>query len=309
MLTGDPFLAEEAVARVRDQAGADPLAEVWLDAGVEAAELATVLGTASLLGGRRLVILRDASSLKKDQVETLGRYLENPSPGTVLVLVAPGKTKLDGAARKVGAVLALEPPRGRKLAAWVRQRATAAKLRLDDRAAWALIDSVGTELRDLAEALEQLLTRLGPGSRVDAPEVRRAFGRLADQRVYVLTDAVGDRDLARAMTSLRRLLLQGEEPLVLFGALAAHLRRLLRVRRLAGAGGRAAGEALAMPAWRAERMVKQALAYEEGELIAAVTLLSQADFDLKGGDLPPAAVLERAVVEILTGAGRPALFG
>lgn len=296
------------MGRVRDEAGADPLAEVWLDAGVEAAELATVLGTASLLGGRRLVILRDASSLKKDQIEALGRYLESPSPGAVLVLVAPGKTKLDSAVRKVGAVVALEPPRGRKLAAWVRQRATGGKLRLDDRAAWALIDSVGTELRDLAEALEQLLTRLGPGARVGAPEVRRAFGRLADQRMYVLTDALGDRDLTRAMTALRRLQLQGEEPLVLFGALAAHVRRLLRVRRLAGAGARAVGEALGMPAWRAERMAKQALAYEEEELVTAMTLLAQADLDLKGGDLPPPAVLERVVVEILTATGRPALF-
>ena len=296
------------MARVRDEAGADPLAEVGLDADVEPAELATVLGTDSLLGGRRLVIVRDASSLKKDQLETLGRYLESPSPGTVLVLVASGKTKLDAAVKKVGAVVALDPPRGRKLAAWVRQRAAALDLRLDDRAAWALIDSVGTELRDLAEALEQLMTRLGPGARVGTAEVRRAFARLADQRMYVLTDALGDRNLARAMTALRRLLLQGEEPLVLFGALAAHVRRLLRIRRVAGSGARVVGEALGMPAWRAERMVKQALAYEEEELVMAVSLLAQADFDLKGGDLPPPAVLERVVVEIVTATRRPLLF-
>jgi DNA polymerase-3 subunit delta len=296
------------VDAIRREVGADPLSEVWLDAGVETAELATVLGTASLLGGRRLVIVRDASSLKKEQVETLVRYLDNPSPDVALVLLAAGRTKLDAAVRKVGSVMTFDPPRGRKLAAWVRQRASGLKLRLDDRATWALIDSAGTELRDLAEALEQLLTRLGPGARIGAPDVRRALGRLADQRMYVFTDAVGDRDRGRAMAALRRLLLQGEEPLVLFGALTAHLRRLLRVRRLTGAGGRAAGEVLGMPPWRAERTVKQALAYEEAELVEAMTLLAQADIDLKGGDLPPPAVLERVVVETMAGGTRP-LFG
>jgi DNA polymerase III delta subunit len=64
-----------------------------------------------------------------------------------------------------------------------------------------------------------------------------------------------------------------------------------------------------MPPWRAERTVKQALAYEEAELVEAMTLLAQADIDLKGGDLPPPAVLERVVVETMAGGTRPALFG
>src|SRR3712207_9426407 len=64
-----------------------------------------------------------------------------------------------------------------------RSRARDRKLKLDDRAAWALIDSVGTELRDLDGALEQLGLSSG-GAPVTAATVRKAFPRLADERTF-----------------------------------------------------------------------------------------------------------------------------
>ncbi len=309
LVTGEPWLASEALARIRTEAGTDSLSEVSFDAGVDPSELTIALGTASLLGGRRLVIVHDASGLKKEQIEALSAYLDKPSPDAILVLVAPGRSKLDALVKKSGTVVALEAPRGRKLVAWLKERAVARRLRLDDRAAWALVDAVGPELRDLDGALEQLFTALGPGARVGAGEVRSAFRRLADERLYVLTDALGERRLAAAMESLRRLLEQGDEPLVIFGAVTGHVRRMLRVRRHAGGGARAVADVSGLPQWRAERLAKQARAYKEEELVSAMSLLAEADLDLKGGDIPPYAVLERVVIEIVAGTRRAALWG
>jgi DNA polymerase-3 subunit delta len=127
------------------------------------------------------------------------------------------------------------------------------------------------------------------------------FPRLADQRVFAFTDAVGDRRLQLAMGSLRRLLEQGDEPLVLFGSLVAHVRRMLRARRYADQGTAAVAEAMGLPAWRAERLQKQARAYREDELVGALSVLAAADVEIKGGDLPPEVALERAVLQIVGG--------
>jgi DNA polymerase-3 subunit delta len=262
----------------------------------------TALETPSLLGGRRLVILHGARDLVKDQVEAITRYLERPSPDSVLVLVSPGRTKLDAIAKKLGALVTLEAPKGRRLVSWIRSRAGSHSLRIDDRAAWTLIDTVGVELRDLDAAFHQMVSALGRDARVTAAEVKRLFARLADERIYVFTDAVGDRRLAQAMTSLRRLLEQGEEPLVLFGALAAHVRRMLRARRLADQGTSVVGDYLGLPGWRAERLAKQARSYNENELVDAMQILAATDVEMKGGDVPPAAALETAVVRIVEGA-------
>jgi DNA polymerase-3 subunit delta len=299
LLQGEEFLAAEALDKIRAEAETDPLAESTFAASAPIAEILTALGTPNLLGGRRLVVVEGAHELKGDQVEAIERYLESPSPHTVLVLVGSGRTKLAAAIKRSGSVVTLDAPRGRRLASWIRERARAHRLQVDDRGAWALIDSVGTELRDLDGALAQMSSALGP-ARVSVEDVRRLFPRLADERIYALTDAIGERRQAAAMGLLRRLLEQGDEPLVLFGAVGAHLKRMLVARGLVEQGGTAAvAAALGLPDWRADRVAKQARSYREDELAGALQILAETDVEMKGGDLPPEIALERAVLEIV----------
>lgn len=301
LLSGESFLAEEALDELRRRTGADPLSEIVFAPDASGVEIVEALSTSSLLGGVRLVVVEDAQSLTKDQSEKLAAYLDAPSPDSILVLVAGARTKLDAAVKKTGEVIALEAPKGKKLVAWVKERAGHHGLVVDDKAGWALLDAVGTALRDLDGALAQIASGTGDaeGNRVTAADVRRAFPRLADERIYALTDAVCDRKLPLAMTTLHRLLQQGDEPLVLWGALVAQFRRLLMVRRIADTSPRAVAEQLGMPSWRAERLQRQARLFREEELIDAMETLALADVELKSGDLPPDVALERAVIELI----------
>ncbi len=301
LLTGETFLAEEAIDRIRAEAGTDPLSEASFAPDTPAAEILGALDTPSLLGGRRLVVVRDAQDLPKEGVEALTGYLEAPSPSAVLILVSSGRTKLEAAVKAAGTVVSLDAPKGRRLVGWIRERGREHRLRVDDRAAWALTDSVGTELRDLDAALSQLSTALGVGATIGAAEVRKAFPRLADERVFAFQDGVGERRLPVAMTALRRLLEQGDEPLMIFGALTSQVRRMLRARRFADLGAKAVGDAMGLPSWRAERLQRQCRSYREEELVAAMTVLAASDVEMKGGDVPPEAALERAVVQIVSG--------
>ena len=300
LISGDDLLADEAIAKVRAQVGADPLSEVSFGGDAAPSEIVEALATPSLLGGGRLVLVRDAHELKKDAVAAIEAHLESPSPDSTLVLVASGRTRLAAIAKKAGTVITLEAPRGRRLVSWTRERARSRGLSLDERAAYALVDAVGTELRDLDGALTQLSTAHPGGGRIDASAIRKAFPRLADERIYVFTDAVGDRRVGPAMGALRRLLDQGDEPLVLFGALSAHMRRILVAREFGARGGvRAIGEVLGLPEWRAERLARQARAYRPDEIVEAIGVLAATDVEMKGGDVPPEMALERAVLQIV----------
>lgn len=310
LLSGASFLAGEALDKIRADEETDHLSEAGFDAGVEPAQLMSALETPSLLGGRRMVVVHDAHELKKDHLEALERYFVSPSPYSLLVLIASGRnSKLENAVKNVGAVITLDPPKGRGLVTWIRQRAGEQNLKIDDRGAWALIDSIGSELRDLDGALSQLATQLGAGARIGAPEVRAAFTRLADERVYAFTDAVGERKLAPAMGLLRRLLEQGDEPLVVLAALNNQVRRMLRARRYAEQSAKAVGDAMGMPAWRAERLQKQARSYREEELVIALRDLAELDVEMKKGEIQslPGA-LEAVVAQIVTGATPARIF-
>jgi DNA polymerase-3 subunit delta len=298
-LAGEAFLADEALQKVRDEVASDPLSEAEFGPTDDIAAVLEALETPSLLGGRRVVIVRDAHALKKDATEALSAYLASPSEQSVLVLVGEARSKLMTQAKKAGSVVTLDAPRGRRLASWLRDRGREHRLKLDDRGAWALIDAVGSGLRDLDVALDQLSTGLGAGAKVGAAEVRRAFPRLADERIYAFTDAVGERKTAASVGMLRRLLEQGDEPLMVFGALVAQVRRMLVARRVVERGPRAVAELLGMPEWRAERLHRQARSYREGELMDAMEVLAECDVEMKGGDLPPEIALERAVLRIV----------
>ena len=300
LLTGEEFLSEEALDKIRAEADTDPLSEVMLDASAPAQHIIEALETGSLLGGIRLVVVASAQDLRKEHLEALERYLASPSETSVLVAIASGRNaKLTDLAKRTGAVVTLDAPKGRRLASWIKERGRAHNLKVDDRASWALIDAVGNELRDLDGALSQLEVRLGPGAKIDGAEVRRSFARLADERIYAFTDAVGERKMAVAMGTLRRLLEQGEPPLVLFGALSNHVRRLLQAHRFDST--KAAGSFFGMPDWRVERLLGQARSYKEEELIAALGLLAKTDVDMKGDAPLPQVPLEEAVARIIAG--------
>lgn len=301
LLTGESFLADEALDKIRAEAETDPLSEVVLAGDAAASEILDALGTPTLLGGRRLVVIRDAQDLKKDAREELERYIPNPSPSAVLVLVASGRTPLAKVVEKNGAVVSLDVPKGRKLVSWLRERARERGLKLDERGAWALVDAAGNELRDLDAALDQLASGLGKGATIGATEVRRMFPRLADERIFAFTDAVGERRLPMAMTTLRRLLDQEDAPLMVFGALASHVRRLVVARTYADGGPKAVGDALGLPEWRAKRLHQQARSYRQEELSDAMQILAETDLEMKGGDLSPEIALERAVIRIVGG--------
>jgi DNA polymerase-3 subunit delta len=301
LIAGLEFLADEALDKLRAQLHSDSLSEAFFGSDAPVHEIIGALTTPSLLGGIRLVVVRDAEQLRKEAVETLTRYVADPAPDSVLVLLAGARTKLDAAVKAHGEVVALEAPRGRGLAGWIRRRGTQLGLKVDDRAAWALIDSIGDELRDIDAALQQLATGLGEDAKIGANEVRRAFPRLADERIYVFTDAVGERRMDASMAALRRLLQQNEPALVVFGALVSQVRRMLKVRRVADRGVGAVAEVAGMPEWRARRLQKQALSYDERELIHAMDLLSRTDVEMKSGESGTMEVaLERAVLEIVS---------
>jgi DNA polymerase III subunit delta len=251
----EPFLIEEALAGLTRVVCSDPgllaMSREVLEAREAGAE-GIVRAAETLPWGtpRRLVVARGVEALGAKQAEPLVEYLRAPNPATVLALAVSQPLASSHWLRSaVPAAAAVEIPElaGRALAGWLRSRASAEGLELDDDAAQLLVAMVGDDPAALVGEMGKAALAGGPENRrVGTAEVRAVVGEHRSHEVFELTRAVERRDGAAALLLLERLLAAGEEPLRILAILSGQSRH---------AAPRAVGERLER-CWQVERRLK-----------------------------------------------------
>jgi DNA polymerase-3 subunit delta len=295
ILAGDEFLAQEALDALREQATSEGFAAEEVSPEDPRA-FGYAIETPSLFDAGRFVIVRDAEDLPADTHRVLAAWLEQPPEGIALVLVASGVggSKL-AKLLPADAIVRAEGVPPWKAPEWVGRRFRERGRKCTAEGAAALVDAVGSDLRDLAAAVERLVetTRglIGPD------EVTAEFQGI-ESRLYQFVDAVFDRDRPAALKRLRSLIEQGENPIGLVAALARQLRTIAFVsggdRRPAAVIARELGLKGEGPVRRALRQVKR---FDAEDVRRAYRLLADADVALKSEEDDP-LVLELVVDEI-----------
>ncbi len=217
----EDVLKEEATRAIVDQALAPHERDFNLDqrsAGqLDPEALHSLVNTLPMLASRRAVVIRDIEAWKKKaaQREVLARYLANPSPDTVLVLVeaAPNEEKqrdyapdAEIVARAYAVDFApLEPAR---VARWLAFHARRLGITFGPGAAEHLASSAGYELGMLRAELEKLgsLADDGPISRERVGEL---VGVHHGETLEDWVEATLADDPPRALALTRRVLDQG----------------------------------------------------------------------------------------------------
>ena len=145
---------------------------------------------------------------------------------------------------------------------FVRTEFRRLKVRVDDACVTALLDAVGSDIRELAAACSQLVA--DTGGHVDAIAVRRYHSGKAEVKGFDVADKAVVGDVAGAVEALRWARLRGEPHVVLADALAEAIHTIARVRGKSGDQYRLAGE-LGMPPWRVQKAQKQARFWPQAE--------------------------------------------
>ncbi|WP_030547365.1 DNA polymerase III subunit delta [Streptomyces albus] len=267
------------------------------------------LTSPSLFAERKVVVVRNAQDLSADTVKDVKAYLGSPAEEITLVLVhaggAKGKGLLD-AARKAGA-REVSCPKMTKPAdrlSFVRGEFRAAGRSATPEACQALIDALGSDLRELASACSQLAADVhGP---IDDAVVARYYTGRAEASSFTVADRAVEGRTAEALEALRWSLSTGVAPVLITSALAQAVRA---IGKLASAprGARPGDLArdLGMPPWKIDRVRQQMRGWSADGVSAALRAVAEADGAVKGGGADPGYALEKAVVAV-AGAARPA---
>lgn len=307
VLGEEELLVERAVrAAVRAARQTDPAADSTRAKVSEltVAELAELVSP-SLFSEGRVIVLESAQDIAQELADSLLGYLAQPADGVVLVVVhsGGGRSKaakaLPAALRKAGAEIT-ECPKITKPAereAFVRNEVRQAGGRIDPAGVVALIDSVGSDLRELASAAAQLVA--DTGGKVDEQAVRRYHRGRADVTGFAVAEKAVAGDRAAALESMRWAMQIGVPHVLVADALADAVRTIARVSA-AGRGNpnQLAGE-LGMPPWKVRKAQGQARGWAEAGLAEAMAVVARVNAEVKGAAADSSYALERAVLDLV----------
>ncbi|MCW2878837.1 MAG: polymerase subunit delta [Sphaerisporangium sp.] len=308
LVVGDEeLLADRAVSSVIAAArSSDPAAQVHdlFGGKVEFGDL-TRMTSPSLFGDRTIVVFRSAQDLVKDVIAEVVAYTKAPSEDAVVILVHPGGVKgkalVDGVKKAGAAVVTVTKltKAGERLD-FIKAEMRNAGRSMNADAAQALLDAVGSDLRELAAACSQLAFDT-PGKAVDEAAVARYHRGRAEVSGFTVADKAVEGKLGEALEQLRWALATGVAPVLIVSALAGGVRSLAKVgsapRNLRG--GQLASH-VGMPPWKIDRVKRQLNGWGPEGIARAMQAVAVADEQVKGGGTDPAYALERTVQVIVT---------
>jgi DNA polymerase-3 subunit delta len=304
VLGDEELLVERAVADVlrsaRQRAGSDDVPVSRLRAGeVDTYELAELLSP-SLFAEERVVVLEAADEAGKDAAELIATAASDIPSGTELVVVHSGGGRAKALAGQLRALGAQVHPCARitkpsERTEFVRNEFRSMQIRVDGDTVTALLDAVGSDVRELASACSQLVA--DTGGRVDAAAVRRYHSGKAEVKGYDIADKAVVGDVEGAVEALRWAMMRGEPHVVLADALAEAVHTIARVGPLSGDPYRLAAE-LGMPAWRVQKAQKQARRWSRDMVADAMRLVAALNADVKGAAADADYALEAAVRKV-----------
>ena len=307
----EELLIERAVRAALDAArAADPTADLTRNRVSELTPpVLAELVSPSLFSEGRVIVLDSAQDISQDLADAVLAYLASPADGIVLVVVhsGGGRSKaakaLPAALKKAGAEI-IECPKLTKPAereSFVRNEVRRSGGKIDAAGVMALLDTVGSDLRELSSAATQLVA--DAGGVVDEQAVRRYHTGRADVTGFAVAEKAVSGDRGAALESLRWAMQLGVPHVLVADALADAVRTIARVSA-AGRGNpnQMAGE-LGMPPWKIRKAQGQSRGWGQDGLATAMRVVARLNAEVKGAAADAGYALERAVTEVVAAKG------
>ncbi|HEY4126628.1 MAG TPA: DNA polymerase III subunit delta [Gammaproteobacteria bacterium] len=229
----EPLQREESADAIRAAARA----QGYTDREVFVAErsfdwdaMLTAGASLSLFASKRILELRIPTGKPGTKgAEALSSYAKDPAPDTLLLVIA--EEKLEGNPvwaqnlERAGLMVQVWPVAPAEVPAWVRQRLKAKGFDATPDAVTLISGRVEGNLLAAKQEIEKLTLLREPGT-LDAEAVAEAVTDSARYDAFKLVDAALAGDVPRTVRVLEGLKAEGEEPVLVLGALLRQLKEL-----------------------------------------------------------------------------------
>ena len=262
-----------------------------------------VLTSPSLFGEARLILIPELEQMTGALADDLLAYLSSPAPDVWIIAIHPGGNaagkKVVEAIAKAGfpVISAEEIKNDRDKLELIKEEVRSAHRRMNADAMQAIVDALGSDLRSMMAAVNQLLTDVE--GNVTVEDVRRYHAGRIEASGFDVADAVIAGDAARALTLLRHAFATGVEGIPIVAAIA------MKIRAMAKVSASGTGKGLGMAPWQIDRARRELRGWSDPSLAGAIKALALADEELKGASKDPQRAVEKAVITLCRLHSRP----
>lgn len=302
--SAEPVFADRAVdalkARVRQR---DPQVVITaLDAATYEPHRLEMLASPSLFSEPRAIVIGNLEQLNSALESDVLEYITSPAADVVLILRhnggAKGKKILTALADKVPTITIAQVKKAADKAKAVQADVRAAGRAITPQAVSALMDALGSDLRELLVGVRQLLTDVS--GTIDEQAVHTYFSGRIEATGFNVADAVLARNTGRAIELARHAMSTGVAPAAIVSAMAVSIRRLAHIAALRESGDSVLAQRVKLnyPTWQRDRAQRDLRLWSENGLREAIVALAQADEDVKGASRDPAFGVEKAIIAL-----------
>ncbi len=256
-----------------------------------------------MVGGRRVVVVREADKLSPHDCELLAAYVGEPSPSTCLILAAvkPDMRKKPFATiKRSGGALECKRLYEDKIPSWIADAVRKGGYRIETEAAKLLAAYIGTSLREIRSELDKLYIYIGSRKEITAGDVSALVGMSKEYSPFELQKVVGRRETARAMRILEEILGAGGGAPLVIATMTNYFLTLWKLHDLQRRGVAQkdqAAQARVHPFFMQE--YHEALGFQPPSACErALLLLAEADEQSKSGTYDARQVMESLIVRL-----------
>ncbi len=259
------------------------------------------LAALSLMGGRRLAVLRNAGD---KTAAIIASAFEGLATTTYLIVEGEELSPSSGLRHLFEkevhfAALACYRDEGRNLEAVIRSTLAGFNLRATQDALQYLAEHLGNDRGVTTSELEKIACYMGQEHEVTLSIAQELVGYNASETIDDMCHAVASGAVAQAQSLLARLLHEGVQPVAIIRALLRHFQRLdwAAARIAGGESPDQAVAALRPPVFfKYAPLVRQALSrWRPRAILQAQNLLLRTEKDLKSNTLSPALLASHAI--------------
>ncbi|HSL53301.1 MAG TPA: DNA polymerase III subunit delta [Pyrinomonadaceae bacterium] len=255
-----------------------------------------------MMSDTRVVRVRDFARLRETDEEILIRYLNNPSPSTVMIFTADELDKRKKSSKVLldtCIVVEFGPLKDAEAKAWAKSRLKELKITADDQVVSEIISLVGTDVQTLSNEIEKLASAAANTGRITPDLVDELIGRSRELSNFELGDHLLAGNRKKALETLHRLLEDGAEPVMLVGLIAGNYHRLALGKHLLSRGGRdEVFRNISLPPFKRDSYISTLQRSTAAKIARGIQLTAATDLAIKTSQATPRLQLEMLVCEL-----------